>query len=113
MQYTTGVQVAGAIPPALRQQAAGAFGAQSPFAYQGPHQDVYANLAGQNATAFDRAAQVADIDNMKRTRDTQTQMALRGLEQMAQAQDNARQVGMQMYGNQTGFMNSLLSGLFQ
>lgn len=113
MQYTTGVQVNGAVSPLLRQEGKQALGAPSPFTFPGAHQDVYAGLAQNNATGFDRAAQMADMETMKQTRDTQIQMALRGLGQMAQAQDNARSVANQLYGNQTGFLSGLLSGLFK
>lgn len=113
MQYTTGIPFTGAIPPALKQQGQRALSAPSPFSYQGPHADVYAGLAQANATDFDRAAQLADIDAYTKSRDTQTQMALRGLEQMAQAQNNQRSLSSQAYNNQTGFLNSLLQGLYR
>lgn len=113
MQYQTGVPFTGAIPPAVRQDGQRALAAPSPFSFQGPHADVYAGLAQNNATAFDRSAQLADIDQMKQSRETQMQMALRGLEQMAQTQDNARNLSNQLYGNQTGFLSGLLSGLFK
>lgn len=83
------------------------------MSFQGPHRDVYAGLAQNNATGFARDATSADIDTMKRTREMQMQMALRGLEQMSQAQDNSRQLSNQMFSNQTGFLNGLLAGLYR
>lgn len=113
MQYETGIPFSGAVSPVLRQQALGALTAKSPFAYQGSHGDVYANLAQNNATDFARAAQAADMDAMQKSRDMQAQMALRGLEQMARGQDNSRQMANQIYGNQTGFLNGVLSSLYR
>jgi hypothetical protein len=112
MDYRTQLPVGPVASPALRQQAAQALTAPSPFAFPGSHQDVYSNLASQNATAFDRAATQADAETMQQQRNTQMQMALRGLEQMAQAQDNSRSLAMQAYNNRSGFLNSLLQGLY-
>ena len=113
LSYDTRLTPPQAAPPALRQQAAQALSAPSPFRFPGAHQDVYAGLASQNATAFDRAAQQADAESMSRWRDTQSQMALRGLQQMAQAQDNQRSLATQAYGQQMGFLGDLLQGLFR
>lgn len=112
MNYRTQLPVSPAVTPALRQQATAALSAPSPFAFAGQHQDVYAPLAAANATAFDRGATEADAAVMQRARDTQIQMALRGLEQMSQAQDNQRALAMRAYENQGGFLNSLLRGLY-
>lgn len=113
MEYTTGIPFTGAVSPALRQQALGALTAPSPFAYQGSHNDVYNGLAQNNATDFARAAQAADMSVMQKSQALQNQMALRGLEQMSQAQDNQRQVANQLYGNQTSFLNGLLTSLYK
>lgn len=113
MQYTTGIPVSPAISPLLRQQGQQALSAPSPFAFQGSHPDVYAGLAQNNVTDFQRAAQAADMSVMSQARDTQAQMALRGLEQMSQGQDYARNLSQQLYGNQTGFLSSLLQGLYK
>lgn len=108
MFYNTTLPVEPAVSPALRQRGAAALSAPSPFAFPGAHGDVYAGLSAQNATAFDRAATEADATTMQRKRDTQTQMALRGLEQMVQAQDNQRSLATQ----RTNFLNGLLQGLY-
>lgn len=70
-------------------------------------------MARNNATDFARAAQSADMDMMAKSRDLQSQMALRGLEQMSQAQDMSRNVANQIYGDQTGYLNGILSGLYR
>lgn len=113
MFYNTNLPVEPAITQDLRQRGAAALSAPSPFSFQGPHRDVYAGLAAQNANAFDRQATEIDAGVMQQARNTQMQMALRGLEQMAQTQDNQRSLAMQAYGNQTGFLNSLLQGLYR
>lgn len=113
MQYTTGIPFTGAISQDLRQQGQQGLAAPSPFSYQGPHADVYAGLAQGNVTDFQRSAQMADMDAYSRSRDMQSQMALRGLDQMAQAQDNARNVSQQIYGNQLGFLGGLLRDLYK
>lgn len=113
MNYNTRLPVEPAVSPLLRQQGQQALSAPSPFSFPGQHQDVYAGLAAQNATGFDRGATEIDANTMQRARDTQIQMALRGLEQMAQAQGNQRNLAMQAYSNQSGFLNSLLQGLYR
>lgn len=113
MQYSTGVPFTGAIPANTRQEGLAGLAAPSPYKFPGSHQDVYAAMAKTNATDFDRTAQSADIEMMTKSRDLQSQMALRGLEQMAQGQDMSRNVSNQIYGNQTGFLNGLLSGLYR
>lgn len=113
MQYNTQLPVQPAVSPALRQQGLAALSAPSPMAFPGAHADVYAGLAAQNATGFDRSAQQINADYMKQARDTQVQMALRGLDQMAQAQDSQRNLASQVNANNSGFLNSLLQGLYR
>lgn len=112
MDYNTGVKYTGAMPEADRQLAIAGLQSPSPYKYPGAHQDMYAALAHGNATDFSRAAQAADIAMMTQSRNAQAQTALNGLNQMAQAQNNARSVANQMYGNQMGFVGNLLNGLF-
>lgn len=113
MQYTTGMPFVSAVAPLLQAEAGKAMAAPSPFSFQGSHQDLYNSLSRQNATGFDRAAAQADTDMQTQSRNLQTQMALRGLQQMAQAQDSQTRLANQVYGNKTGYIGSILSGLFQ
>lgn len=112
MNYTTSVPVTGVTTPAMMAASNKGLGAPSPFQYRGPHADVYNGLAQGNLVDFQRAAQEADMRQMSQSRDTQLQTALRGLQQEAQAETNQRNLANQLYGNQVGMLNSLLSGLF-
>lgn len=112
MDYKTGVQVAGAMPDTDKQKAMSGLQAPSPFKFPGAHQDLYGALSQANATDFARAAQAADMSMFTKSRDAQAQTALAGLRQMAQAQQNARDIANQIYGNKMGFVGNLLNGLF-
>lgn len=112
MNYSTRLPVESAVSPFLRQQGQAVLSAPSPFSFAGPHADVYRSLAAQNATNFDRTATAVDAETMRAARDTQSQMALRGLQQMAQAQDNNRDLATRAQANQYGILNSLLRGLY-
>lgn len=107
MQYTTTIPFSGIGP-----QDSSGIRTPSPFSYQGPHKDVYAGLSQGNLVDFQRAAQAADMQQMARSRDTQLKTALQGLQQQAQAQQYSNNLSNQMYGNQIGMLNSLLSGLY-
>lgn len=113
MQYRTTIPTAPPIGPAIRQPAMQAFGAQPP-ANVAP--DVYAGLAQRNAVDYDRSAQAANADYVQRARSVQQQMAMRGLQQLAQQRENQTNVANTMFRqnlNRTGgLLNSLLQGVF-
>jgi len=116
MKYQTGITTPQPASPAMRAMAAQGLNAPSPMSFGGPHSDVYAAAAKRNAMQFDRAAQMANADTTDQARQIQMQMAMRGLEQMAQQRQSAMDIAgrrQKMAMDATGGMlNGLLNGLF-
>jgi hypothetical protein len=82
-------------------------------------EDNYSAYAQKNAVDADRAMQMANAEYEVKARDLQSQLAQRGLQQMAQAQQNQADLGTRRYQtalNRTqdmfGNVNRLLGGLF-
>lgn len=114
LTYNTGTAATPPISDDMRASALRGLTAQ--YGGQG---DLYRSLAQQNAVAVDRAAQDANADFLSRARDAQSQMAQRGMQQMAQYRqqdsDLARRQLQDTFGrvnNAYGMVNSVLSGLF-
>lgn len=113
MQYNTTIPTSPPVGAALRQPAMQAFNA-APVAGVSP--DVYAGLAQRNAVDYDRSAQMANADYVQRARGVQQQMAMRGLQQLAQQRENqmnvANTVVRQNLNRTGGLLNALLQGVF-
>jgi hypothetical protein len=113
MQYRTAIPFTPPIDPGMRQSALAALSAEAP----GVDADVYGGLAQRNAVQYDRAAQKQNDDYTARARGIQSQMAMRGLQQLAQQQENqmniANTVFRQNLGRAGGMLNSVLGGLYQ
>lgn len=75
--------------------------------------DVYGGLSQKNAVSLDRQAQMANADHIQQARAAQQQLAQRGLQQMAQQQQNATSLADSRRNMQSSYLNSLLGGLFQ
>lgn len=116
MNYKTGIPITQPATPAFRAMAQQGLTAQSPMAFAGQHDDVYAGLAQKNAMNFDRAAQAANNTALQQARDVQMQMALRGLEQVAQERRNAEDIAARRrqaaFGQVGGMLNGLIGDLF-
>jgi hypothetical protein len=97
----------------MRSAALRGLSAGSPFAQPGSHADVYASLASKNATDYDRAVQMQDAEQVQRARDAQQQLALRGLEQASQQQQNMTGLANRRMEMSSGYLNSILGGLFR
>lgn len=76
------------------------------------HQDVLNYVGSMNADAYRRAAEGVNNDYAAQQRAAQQGLALAGLQQMAQAQQNQRDMANNRLGQMTGIANSLLGGLF-
>lgn len=113
MQYNTTVPTSPPAGAVIRQPAMQGFGA-TPVAGASP--DVYAGLSQRNAVDYDRAAQMANADYVQRARGVQQQMAMRGLQQLAQQRENQMNVAntavRQSLGRTSGLLNALLKGVF-
>lgn len=114
MQYRTSIPVTPPIDPGMRQNAIAGLNAPPTRGVAG---DVYAGLAQQNVVNYDRAAQKANDDYVEQARGIQTQMAMRGLQQLAQQRENqmnvANTVFRQNLDRTGGLLNSLLGGLYR
>lgn len=114
MQYRTSIPTTPPIDPGMRQNALAALSAMPP---RGVAADVYSGMAQRNAVDYDRAAQKANDDYVERARGIQSQMAVRGLQQLAQQQENqmniANTVFRQNLDRTGGLLNSLLGGLYR
>lgn len=111
--YNTGIPVAQPITDSDRSKAIRGI-------LRGGTGDVYNAKAQANAVDYDREAQRANAEFVANARDLQSQMALRGAQQMAQAQQNQsdiynRRVGMAMdeVNPMLSGVNTLLRSLFQ
>ena len=81
--------------------------------------DNFDSLAQRNAVEADRAAQMANAEYVQNAQNLQSQMATRGLQQMAQSQQNQDSLGTRRYqtaldttSGLLGGVNSILRGLF-
>jgi len=91
--------------PQQRADALAGLRMQSPYAAYGQNQQDILNAAGDaNAAAFDIEASKTSIARMQ----AQQQLALSGLQQMAQAESQQRQLA----NSRLGMVNPLLQGLF-
>jgi hypothetical protein len=119
LSYNTGIQASPPITPAMQQAALDGL-RQQKVAYPGPGQDVYNAQSQKAAVDMERWAAAQNNQHMQNAQQGQSDMALRGLQQMAQAQQNANNLATQRQamqldfaGQMMGGVNGLLSGLFQ
>lgn len=75
-------------------------------------QDVLQGLADDAAASLDMEAYKANTDYSLRQQEAQRQLALAGLRQQAEAEQNQRDMGTNRLQMMTGFANNLLGGLF-
>lgn len=81
-------------------------------AYNQNHRDVLAALGGDSAARFNMEAEKANSDYRLAQLQAQRQLALSGLQQMAEAQQNQNALANTRLQNMTGFAGGLLKGLF-
>lgn len=123
LAYNTGISATPPLSPQFRQGIlAGLQSGPTPWGGAGEQNraDNFGAFATANAVEADRAAQLANAEYVTKARDLQSQLAQRGLQQMAQAQQNQTDLATRRY--QTALdrtqgmfnnINGLLSGLFQ
>lgn len=86
---------------------------RSPYTQFGQnHQDVLGALTENAATVLDMEAYKANTDYALRQQEAQRQLALAGLQQQSQAENNQRDMATNRLQMMTGFANNLLGGLF-
>lgn len=99
-------------PPASEQQRSAALSGlriKSPYgAYGSSHQDVLNALGDRNAAEYDQAAYRANMDYQMKQQDSQRQLALAGLQQMNEAQQNDNSLINQRFGNYASLLGGLL-----
>lgn len=123
LRYNTGISAAPPISPAARERALSGLAAPIPawgLAGAQNRADNYSAYQQANSVESDRAAQMANAEYVQKAQDLQSQLAQRGLQQMAQAQQNQTDLGTRRYQSaldrtQGAFnnVNSLLGGLFR
>jgi len=86
---------------------------QSPYKAYGQNQQDILNAAGDaNAASLDAAATKANSDFELQRLQAQQQLALTGLQQMSQGQQQQNQLATQRLGVANSFISPLLQGLF-
>lgn len=86
---------------------------RSPYTQMGQnHQDVLGALTDSAATSLDMQAYKANTDYSLQQQDAQRQLALAGLRQQAEAEQNERDLATNRLQMMTGFANNVLGGLF-
>ena len=96
-----------------RSEALAGMRVKSPYpSYGRQQQDIMDALGGSNAAQFDLAATKANSDLEMEGMKAQQQMALSGLQQMAQGQQQQDQLRTQRLSGMNGLVSPLLQGLF-
>lgn len=96
-----------------RDAALAAIRRSSPYKVFGQnHQDVLNALSESAAGALDMEAYRANADYQLRQQQSQRQLALAGLQQQAEAEQNRRNMSNSRLQSMVGFAGSLLGGLF-
>lgn len=111
LSYQTGIPVRQPISDAMRASALSAL-ANPPSHMANTHSgDVYASIGRQNAAAYDREAAAANADFVAKARDLQSQMGVRGLQQMQQQYSQGDNLAMQRQQNSASRVSDYLSGV--
>lgn len=100
------------ISDALRSEAMDGMRRKSPWKYPSQHGDIMRALGQENAVNFDRAATKANTDYQLEQQKAERELALSGLGQMAQAQQQQQQLANSRMQSALGMYSGLLSGLF-
>lgn len=113
LTYDTTLQAQPPVSQAEMSRAMKGIRLQSPYGYSPQHQDVLNALGDQNAAQYALNAEKANADFGSRKLQAQRDVALQGLQQMSQAQQNQMDYANARSGMGYGLVNSLLSGLFR
>ena len=120
ISYDTGIANNPPITPAMQQQALAGLASQGgALRYPGSAADVYRARAMSAGIDYERAAADANNEYLANAQRSQQATALAGLQQMAQAQQNANSLANQQQsmrlnylGQAAGGLNGLLSNIF-
>lgn len=113
LNYETTLQAQPPVSPAMRQKAVAGMHLKSPYGYSPQHQDLLNGLADQNAANYEMGADRANSRFGVQKLQAQRDLALQGLQQMAQAQQNQAELANARSGMGYGIVSNLLSGLFR
>lgn len=120
LSYDTGIKNTPPVTPGMQQQALAGLAAQGGvLQYPGSAGDVYRARALAAGLDYERAAAATNNEYLANAQKAQQSTALAGLQQMAQAQQNAndlanRQQSMKLdyLGKMSGGLNGLLGNIF-
>jgi len=113
LNYDSTLNAQPPVSSAQRQKAVRGMHIQSPYGYSPQHQDLLNGLADQNAANYELGADEANATFGTRKLQAQRDLALTGLQQMAQAQNNQAELANARSGMGYGIVSNLLSGLFR
>lgn len=107
-QYNTSLQNKPPVTPQMRALD----GLASPYQYPGAHGDVMASRAAQVAADYNVAGDKANTDYALAKQQAENALVLRGLNNLAQDQDNQRKVYQGRLDMMRGLQNNIMGGLF-
>lgn len=110
--YNSGLQNAPPITEALLSSAKTDMLRKSPYAYPGSHQDILSARGQGNMAQLRHSAEKANTDYGLQQQRAQNDLSLAGLQQMASAQQQQRQLATSRAGAAMNAYSGLLSGLF-
>lgn len=113
ISYTSSLQNIPPVAPPPAAPALSAVARKSPYpSFSAHHQDVLRGLASTATPALNMQAYAANADYALEQQQARQALALSGLQQQAEAQQQDRNLGVQQLRNMTGVYSNLLSGLF-
>lgn len=107
-QYQTSLKNQPPVTPRMRALD----GLVSPYQYPGAHGDVMASRAKQIAADYNVNADRANTDYGLARQQAENSMALQGLGNLAQDQENMRNAQQKRLDMMRGFQGSILGGMF-
>lgn len=113
LTYDTTLQAQPPVSQSDRQKAVKGMRVKSPYPYSSQHQDLLNGLADQNAANYEMGADRANSSFGVQKLQAQRDLALQGLQQMSQAQQNQMDYATARTGMGYGLVSNLLSGLFR
>lgn len=107
-QYQTSLKNQPPVTPQMRALD----GLVSPYQYPGAHSDVMKSRAGQIAADYNVASDRANTDYSLAQQQAENQLALQGLSNLAQDQENQRNAYQKRMDMMRGLQGSILGGMF-
>lgn len=107
-QYQTSLKNQPPVTPQMRALD----GLASPYQYPGAHNDVMKSRAGQIAADYNVSSDRANTDYSLAQQQAENQLALQGLNNLAQDQENQRNAYQKRMDMMRGLQSSILGGMF-